>query len=256
MAAELGSDFCLPLDVGDDAQIDAFFAGLAARWDGFDILVHSVAFAPADQLEGRYLDAVSREGFRIAHDVSSYSLAALAKKVRAVDARPRRRVADAELPGRRARAAELQRHGARQGEPRGQRALPGRRSRRAAASASTRSRPGPIRTLAASGVKGIRADARARRQRRRRSSATSRSRTSATPPPSSARISRPASRGKSSTSTPASTSSACPSPTADSPASPADPDLGASGALEDRRVQDLVGDSDASPTRERCRRSP
>jgi enoyl-[acyl-carrier protein] reductase I len=79
MAAELGSDLTLPLDVSEDSQIDAFFAGLAKRWDGFDILVHSVAFAPADQLEGRYLDAVSRDGFRVAHDVSSYSLAALAK---------------------------------------------------------------------------------------------------------------------------------------------------------------------------------
>ena len=80
MAAELGSDITLPLDVAEDAQIDAFFAGLAQRWDAFDILVHSVAFAPADQLDGRYLDAVSRDGFRVAHDVSSYSLAALAKK--------------------------------------------------------------------------------------------------------------------------------------------------------------------------------
>jgi enoyl-[acyl-carrier protein] reductase I len=80
MAEELGSDFTLPLDVADDAQLDAFFAGLAKRWDGFDVLVHSVAFAPMDQLEGRYLDAVTREGFRIAHDVSSYSLAALAKR--------------------------------------------------------------------------------------------------------------------------------------------------------------------------------
>jgi len=80
-AAELGSDFVLPLDVADDAQIDACFAQLAGRWeDGFDILVHSVAFAPADQLEGRYIDAVNREGFRIAHDISSYSLAALAKR--------------------------------------------------------------------------------------------------------------------------------------------------------------------------------
>jgi enoyl-[acyl-carrier protein] reductase I len=80
MAGELGSDFVLPLDVAEDAQIDAFFERLAARWDGFDVLVHSVAFAPADQLEGRYVDAVTRDGFRIAHDVSSYSLAALAKK--------------------------------------------------------------------------------------------------------------------------------------------------------------------------------
>ena len=80
MATELGSDIVLPLDVAEDAQIDTFFAGLAKRWDGFDVLVHSVAFAPAEQLDGRYLDAVSREGFRVAHDVSSYSLAALAKK--------------------------------------------------------------------------------------------------------------------------------------------------------------------------------
>jgi enoyl-[acyl-carrier protein] reductase I len=80
MAADFGSTISLPLDVGEDAQIDAFFAALAERWDGFDILVHSVAFAPADQLEGRYIDAVNREGFRIAHDISSYSFAALAKK--------------------------------------------------------------------------------------------------------------------------------------------------------------------------------
>jgi len=80
MAAELGSSITLPLDVGDDAQIDAFFDGLVEHWDGFDVLVHSVAFAPADQLEGRYIDAVNREGFRVAHDISSYSLAALAKK--------------------------------------------------------------------------------------------------------------------------------------------------------------------------------
>lgn len=80
MAKELGSDIALPLDVAEDAQIDAFFEGITQRWDGFDILVHSVAFAPADQLEGRYIDAVSREGFRVAHDISSYSLAALARK--------------------------------------------------------------------------------------------------------------------------------------------------------------------------------
>ena len=80
MAGEFGSDLVLPLDVSEDAQIDAFFSDLARRWDGFDCLVHSVAFAPADQLEGRYIDAVNREGFRIAHDISSYSLAALAQK--------------------------------------------------------------------------------------------------------------------------------------------------------------------------------
>jgi enoyl-[acyl-carrier protein] reductase I len=82
MAAELDSDIVLPMDVADDAQIDSFCDGIAKRWDGFDILIHSVAYAPADQLEGRYLDAVNREGFRIAHDISSYSFAALAKAAR------------------------------------------------------------------------------------------------------------------------------------------------------------------------------
>jgi enoyl-[acyl-carrier protein] reductase I len=80
MGKELGSDIVLPLDVAEDAQIDSFFSALTNRWDGFDILVHSIAYAPMDQLDGRYIDAVSREGFRIAHDVSSYSLAALARK--------------------------------------------------------------------------------------------------------------------------------------------------------------------------------
>ena len=82
MAAELGSEITLPLDVTEDSQIDAFFAGLAEHWDGFDILVHSVAYAPADQLEGRYIDAVDREGFRLAHDISSYSFGALARAAR------------------------------------------------------------------------------------------------------------------------------------------------------------------------------
>ncbi len=79
-AAQLGSDIALPLDVSEDRQIDGFFEQLAAHWDGFDILVHSVAYAPADQLDGRYIDSVSREGFRIAHDISSYSFAALARR--------------------------------------------------------------------------------------------------------------------------------------------------------------------------------
>lgn len=78
-AGEFGSDVVLPLDVGSDEQIDAVFAELAQRWDGLDCLIHSVGFAPRDQLEGNYVDAVTREGFRIAHDISAYSLAALAK---------------------------------------------------------------------------------------------------------------------------------------------------------------------------------
>ncbi len=82
MAAELGSEITLPLDVSEDSQIDAFVDGLAAHWDGFDILVHSIAYAPADQLAGRYIDSVDREGFRLAHDISSYSFAALARAAR------------------------------------------------------------------------------------------------------------------------------------------------------------------------------
>jgi len=79
MAAELDSEIVLPMDVTEDSQIDSFIDGVAAHWDGFDILVHSVAYAPADQLQGRYIDSVNREGFRVAHDISSYSFAALAK---------------------------------------------------------------------------------------------------------------------------------------------------------------------------------
>lgn len=77
--AQCGSDITLPLDVGDDEQINAAFAALGQRWDGFDIVVHSVAFAPREELQGSFVDAVTREGFRQSHDISAYSLAALAK---------------------------------------------------------------------------------------------------------------------------------------------------------------------------------
>ena len=82
MAADLDSDIALPLDVTEDDQIQDFFGRLSKHWDGFDILIHSVAYAPAEQLEGGYIEAINREGFRIAHDVSSYSFAALAKTSR------------------------------------------------------------------------------------------------------------------------------------------------------------------------------
>jgi enoyl-[acyl-carrier protein] reductase I len=79
MAKGFGSDFTLKCDVGDDAQIQAVFDAIKNRWNGLDIIIHSIAYAPADQLDGDYLSCVTREGFRIAHDISSYSLAALAK---------------------------------------------------------------------------------------------------------------------------------------------------------------------------------
>ncbi|MBF6056920.1 enoyl-ACP reductase FabI [Thiomicrorhabdus heinhorstiae] len=79
IAEELGSSVVLPLDVADDAQIDQIFAELGKQWDGLDILVHSVAFAPREELEGRMIDASTREGFKIAHDISAYSLTACTK---------------------------------------------------------------------------------------------------------------------------------------------------------------------------------
>ncbi|MDX9740527.1 MAG: enoyl-ACP reductase [Gammaproteobacteria bacterium] len=78
-AADLGSDIVLPCDVGDDAQIAEVFAQLESRWGYIDTIVHSVAFAPREELEGGYVESVTREGFRIAHDISAYSFAALAK---------------------------------------------------------------------------------------------------------------------------------------------------------------------------------
>ncbi len=81
-AAEFGSDLVLPCDVASDEQIEAVFEHLGQRWDGLDILVHSVAFAPRELLEGDFLEHITRDGFRIAHEISSYSLAALAKAAR------------------------------------------------------------------------------------------------------------------------------------------------------------------------------
>lgn len=80
-AAEWGSgpELCFPCDVGDDAQIEAAFAQLAQKWDGLDCIVHSVGFAPGDQLDGDFTEVTTREGFRIAHDISAYSFVALAK---------------------------------------------------------------------------------------------------------------------------------------------------------------------------------
>ncbi len=84
MAAQTEADIVLPLDVSSDEQIDKVFSDLDNYWDGLDIIIHSVAFAPREQLEGNYIDAVTRDGFRIAHDISSYSFAALAKAGRAM----------------------------------------------------------------------------------------------------------------------------------------------------------------------------
>lgn len=83
VAARLGGGPVFPLDVTDDAQIDALFADLGKHWpDGFDILIHAIAFAPREAIAGQFLDGLTREAFSIAQDISAYSLAALAKGAR------------------------------------------------------------------------------------------------------------------------------------------------------------------------------
>jgi enoyl-[acyl-carrier protein] reductase I len=81
-AREFGSAIVLPCDVSSDAQIDALFAELGKHWDGVDIIIHSIGFAPREALAGEFLDGLTREAFSIAHDISSYSFAALAKAAR------------------------------------------------------------------------------------------------------------------------------------------------------------------------------
>ena len=78
-AAEFGSTIVLPCDVGDDAQIESAIAEIQKHWDGMDGLVHAIGFAPREAIAGDFLDGLSREGFRIAHDISAYSFPALAK---------------------------------------------------------------------------------------------------------------------------------------------------------------------------------
>ncbi|MGI9221400.1 MAG: enoyl-ACP reductase FabI [Woeseiaceae bacterium] len=81
LATRLGqnTELLFPCDVTSDEEIDAVFAGLGKHWDKFDVLVHSVGFAPREQLEGGFTESITRDGYRISHDISAYSLAALAK---------------------------------------------------------------------------------------------------------------------------------------------------------------------------------
>jgi enoyl-[acyl-carrier protein] reductase I len=79
LAREFGTERVYACDVADDAQIEALFSALGKEWDRLDGLVHAIAFAPREALKGGFHESVTRESFRIAHDISSYSLAALAK---------------------------------------------------------------------------------------------------------------------------------------------------------------------------------
>jgi enoyl-[acyl-carrier protein] reductase I len=81
-AAEFDSKLVFPLDVGSDEQITNLFVELGKHWDGLDGLVHSIAFAPTESIEGDFLEGMSRESFRIAHEISSYSYPALVKAAR------------------------------------------------------------------------------------------------------------------------------------------------------------------------------
>ena len=78
-AREFGSELLFDCDVADDTQIQALFDGLGEAWPRFDGFVHSIGFAPREAIAGDFLEGLSREGFRIAHDISAYSFPALAK---------------------------------------------------------------------------------------------------------------------------------------------------------------------------------
>ena len=79
MAGELGSKIAIPCEVTSDVEIDSLFKELRKNWDGLDGLVHAIAFAPREAIDGDFLEGLSREAFRQAHDISVYSFPALAK---------------------------------------------------------------------------------------------------------------------------------------------------------------------------------
>ena len=79
IAEELNSNILIESDVSSDESIEKSFTELKESWETFDGFVHSIGYAPADQLEGDFVDVTTREGFRVAHDISSYSFTALAK---------------------------------------------------------------------------------------------------------------------------------------------------------------------------------
>lgn len=78
-AKEFGSDLVFDCDVGSDEQIEALFADLGKSWNQLDGLVHAIGFAPREAIAGDFLDGLSRENFKIAHDISAYSFPAMAK---------------------------------------------------------------------------------------------------------------------------------------------------------------------------------
>lgn len=155
MAAEWGSSMCYPCDVASDDDIAAVFAELEKTWGHLDIVIHAVGFAPAHELDGDYLSVTTREGFHIAHDISAYSFVALAKGARPL------------MQGRNGALLTLSYHGSQQTLPNynvmglakasleaSVRYLAGSLGKEGVRVNAISA--GPIRTLAASGIKGFR----------------------------------------------------------------------------------------------------
>ena len=82
IASEFGSSIFIPLDVADDQNIINAFTELKKVWDNFDIMIHSLAFAPTEELKGSFVESVTKEGFETAHQISSYSFAAMAREAK------------------------------------------------------------------------------------------------------------------------------------------------------------------------------
>ena len=82
LGKEWGIDTFLPCDVSSDEEIKQTFVDLGSKWSHLDSVIHAVGFAPREELDGDFVEVTTREGFQIAHDVSSYSFIALAKEAR------------------------------------------------------------------------------------------------------------------------------------------------------------------------------
>lgn len=83
-AKEFGSDICVEMEVSSDEGISKAFHDLRSGWSSFDIMVHSIAFAPTEELKGSFIESVTREGFKTAHEISSFSFAAMAREAKSM----------------------------------------------------------------------------------------------------------------------------------------------------------------------------
>jgi len=84
IASEFGSEICVEMEVSSDNSISKAFEDLKSNWLNFDILVHSIAFAPTEELKGSFIESVTREGFKTAHEISSFSFAAMAREAKSM----------------------------------------------------------------------------------------------------------------------------------------------------------------------------